>query len=167
MNRDIGWLLGPIVAIALLAVVLWHTASALRDAGAFSRAPRSAGAVADDPYVALDRRMQDPPRDLFATAMRDPFGGPAAAPTPAPSGPTEPRKPSPPRVVVPPTPALPTLTAIISDDDPRAMVRWQGAQYTVRVGGLFDVFEVLSISRDQVVLRRGDERIVLNRPQGD
>lgn len=167
MNRDIGFILGPLVAIALLAVVLWHTTSALRSAGAFSRAPRSAGSVANDPYIALDRRMEDPPRDLFAVAMRDPFGGPVATPPPAPAGPTEPRRPATPRVVVPPPPAMPTLTAIIHDDDPRAMVRWQGAQYTVRVGGLFDVFEVLSISRDQVVLRRGDERIVLNRPQGD
>ncbi len=64
-------------------------------------------------------------------------------------------------------PALPTLTAIVFDNDPRAIVRWNGRDWDVRQNALFDVFQVVSISRDQVVLRRGDESIVLKRPQGD
>jgi hypothetical protein len=60
------------------------------------------------------------------------------------------------------------LTAIVFDADPRALVRWQGREYTVRPGGIFAEFEVESITRDQVVLKRGPENIVLRRkPQGD
>jgi hypothetical protein len=60
------------------------------------------------------------------------------------------------------------LTAIVYDADPRALVRWMGRDWTVRPGGLFDDFQVTSITRDQVTLSRGSETIVLQRKtQGD
>jgi hypothetical protein len=63
----------------------------------------------------------------------------------------------------PPAPALPILTAIVWDSDPRAVVHWKDREWTVREGGLFDEFQVMSISRDQVSLRRGDATLVLQR----
>ncbi len=55
------------------------------------------------------------------------------------------------------------LTAIVFDADPRALLRWNGRDYSVRPGGLFDDFQVVSITRDQVVLSRNGENIVLQR----
>jgi hypothetical protein len=73
-----------------------------------------------------------------------------------------------PVVQVPAPVARPVLTAIVWDADPRALVRWQGREWTVRAGALFDEFQVVSITRDQVTLSRGTESIVLQRkPQGD
>jgi hypothetical protein len=67
-------------------------------------------------------------------------------------------------VVVTPVPeARPVLTAILTDNDPRALIRWKDREWTVREGGLFDEFQVLSITRDQVTLRRGDATVVLQR----
>jgi hypothetical protein len=57
----------------------------------------------------------------------------------------------------------PLLTAIVWDNDPRALVRWNGREWTVREGGLFDEFQVVRISREQVTLRRGEALLVLNR----
>jgi len=62
-----------------------------------------------------------------------------------------------------PPPALPILTAIVWDNDPRALVHWKDREWTVREGGLFDEFLVVSITRDQVSLRRGDATLVLQR----
>ena len=57
----------------------------------------------------------------------------------------------------------PLLTAIVWDNDPRALVRWKEREWTIRDGGLFDEFEVRGITRDQVTLVRGDETLVLKR----
>ncbi|MFN8586237.1 MAG: hypothetical protein U0704_00410 [Candidatus Eisenbacteria bacterium] len=160
MNRDIGWLLAPLVALAVFAFVLVQTLAALESSGVWSRGRRVAAVAADDPLVLLDATIAPLPAAVAPT--RDPFatGSAPVNTTPAASGP---KKPAP-----PPAPARPVLTAIVYDADPRALVRWQGRDYSVRAGGLFDVFQVVSISRDQVVLKRGDESIVLQRkPQGD
>ena len=63
----------------------------------------------------------------------------------------------------PAPPAVPVLTAIVWDNDPRALVHWKDREWTVREGGLFDEFQVVSITRDQVSLRRGDATLVLQR----
>jgi len=60
-------------------------------------------------------------------------------------------------------PEVPILTAIVWDNDPRALVHWKDRDWTVREGGLFDEFLVVSITRDQVSLRRGDATLVLQR----
>lgn len=160
MNRDISFLLGPLVGIAVLVLILTTTWDALRVTGAFGTARQAKAATIADPFTTLDavlgRARPDP------GAIRDPmaFGGAApAAPSP---GPQVVRRPA-----VPPPPARPVLTAIVFDNDPRALVRWQGREWTVRPGGLFDEFVVRAITRDQVTLQRGGETIVLQRPQGD
>jgi hypothetical protein len=93
----------------------------------------------------------------FAGASRDPFGYGAVAAVPSTLGPVV-RKP-----VVPPPPQWPVLTAIVFDADPRAQLRWRGTIYSVRQGALFDEFVVVSISRDQVVLKRGTDSFILQR----
>lgn len=162
MNRDIGWILVPLVALAVLAFVLWQTMGSLSASGAWARGGRAPVASPDDPFVLLDRVIS-PPTSAVRAAVRDPFTTGAAPTVTASPENTGPRKPA-----APPPPARPVLTAIVWDADPRALVRWQGRDYSVRPGGLFDEFQVVSITRDQVVLRRGDENIVLARkPQGE
>jgi hypothetical protein len=67
------------------------------------------------------------------------------------------------KVVANAAPPVPILTAIVWDNDPRALVHWKDRDWTVREGGLFDEFLVVSITRDQVSLRRGDATLVLQR----
>lgn len=162
MNRDLGRFLGPALAVALFAFVLWQTVHALQDAGVWRFGPPRAVALVADPLAALDGLIARAQGSTFDGAARDPFGYGAAAPRPGGDRPVV-RRP-----VVPPPPAVPVLTAILYDYDPRAFVRWDGREYIVRSGSLFAEFEVLSIARDQVVLRRGTESIVLRRkPQGE
>ena len=96
--------------------------------------------------------------------LRDPFG--YGASTPVVSHPERrPRRPNPGPVAVVPAPApepeQPTLTAIIWDEDPRATVRWNGRDFSVRQNSLFDDFVVKHIGPDQVVLERGGQELVL------
>ena len=166
MNRDIGALLTPVVAIALFGVVALQTMQALRASGAWDGALQASAAApapsAADPFSPLGALLVRPQPELPAGPLRDPFtlGG---APAPTPSARPIVRKPA-----APPAPARPVLTAIVWDNDPRAIVRWQGRDLTVRSGGLFDEFQVVDITRDHVTLTRGTETIVLERkPQGD
>lgn len=162
MNRDLGRFLGPALALALFAYVLWQTVHALQAAGVWRFGPARAITPVADPLAALDGLIARAQGSTFDGAARDPFGYGAAAPRPGDDRPVV-RRP-----VVPPPPEVPVLTAIIFDNDPRAIVRWDGRDYTVHTGMLFADFEVLSIVRDQVVLRRGAENIVLRRkPQGE
>lgn len=165
MNRDISHLFAPLLAVALLGVVVWHTVAALRESGALGGGTRRTGVSSADPYAALDRQLADARPQALDRPMRDPFGGPTVSPAPVAVEPARPTGPRPaPRPAPPP---VPVLTAVVFDSDPRAIVRWDGRDWTVRQGVLFDVFQVVSISRDQVVLKRGDESIVLQRPQGE
>jgi hypothetical protein len=166
VNRDIGGLLRPLVALALFAIVAAQTFGALRASGAWSgtgdgRGGRRFAAAPADPVASVEALIAhtDP---APAGPARDPFQI-GAAPAPVVRvGPVV-RKP-----VTPPPPVSPVLTAIVYDADPRALVRWKGHDWTVRPGGLFDEFQVISITRDQVTLSRGSETIVLQRkPQGD
>lgn len=165
MNRDIGVFLRPLVALALLAFVAMETVGALRASGAWSGGARGANrpiiAAPADPVAAVEVLIA---RTESATtaSFRDPFQvGATPAPVALPG--IRVRKP-----VLPPPPALPVLTAIVWDADPRALVRWKGRDWTVRPGGLFDVFQVTGITRDQVTLTRGSESMVLQRKaQGD
>lgn len=162
MNRNIGALLRPLVAIALFALLVWQTRGALEASGAWSGGHKPPAISAVDPFVGLDRTIAEagtPPPG----SMRDPFGLGASPTPPASGGAGKPRV-----AVRPAAPAQPVLTAIVWDADPRALVRWQGREYTVHSGGLFGEFQVVGITRDQVVLKRGSEDIVLQRkPQGE
>jgi hypothetical protein len=65
----------------------------------------------------------------------------------------------------PTPPPQPVLTAILYDNDPRALIHWQDRDWTVRQGGLFDDFQVVAITREQVTLRHGETTLVLQRRQ--
>lgn len=161
MNRDITAILAPLVAVVLLAVVVTQTVSALRVSGAWGSAGKAAVVAPDDPYVLLDGRLGATGPEVSVAGMRNPFSYTATtAPTPVHA--TTPRKPTP-----PPPPPRPVLTAIVMDADPRAIIRWADREWTVRTGALFDEFRVLSITRDQVVLQRGQETLVLKRNSGE
>jgi len=62
----------------------------------------------------------------------------------------------------------PQLTAILWDADPRAMIRYDGRDYTVRENSLFAEFRVASITKSNVTLERNGSPIVLSlRPRGE
>jgi hypothetical protein len=156
VNRDAGAWVSPLVALLVLGLVSAQTLEALHVSGAFgwhSAAPRAAMAPA---YLSLDRALQRHDPSFTLEDLRDPFDyGRTDAADPLPRA-----RPKPVPVVVP---ARPVLTAIVWDNDPRALVRWKDREWTVREGGLFDEFQVVGITRDQVSLRRGDETLVLKR----
>jgi len=162
MNRNPGGVLSVVAAIALFALVLVQTWSSLRAAGAWRSAKPVTAIAPDDPFVVLDGHLGRALRPL-PSAVRDPFRyGGAAVPAATTA------RPSPPRVEVPVVPQRPILTAIVWDNDPRAIVNWKGRAWTVHEGLLFDEFIVISIRPEQVVLKRGDESIVLKRkPSGE
>lgn len=160
MNRDISWLIGPLVAAVVLAFIGFTTWETLRVTGAFGTARTAPAVRTVDPYTTLDAALGRPHGG--ETAVRDPLSfGTALVVTPDPARPVV-RRP-----VEPAPPTRPVLTAIVYDTDPRALVRWGGREWTVRPGGLFDDFVVRAITRDQVTLQRGSETIVLQRPQGE
>lgn len=160
MNRDIAWLVGPIVAAVVLLFVGMTTWDALRVTGAFGTARRAPVVRAVDPFTTLDAALGRP--RAMPELVRDPLAFGAAL-----SAPPDPARPIVRRPVEPPAPLRPVLTAIVFDNDPRALVRWGGREWTVRPGGLFDEFVVRAITRDQVTLQRGSETLVLQRPQGE
>jgi hypothetical protein len=154
------------VALAILALVVAQTFFALRATGAWSGVgaaqSRSFAVAPADPVSAVEGLLANA-EPATATPERDPFRIGAAPRPVAISGPVT-HKP----VVAPPPAPRPVLTAIVWDADPRALVRWKGRDWTVRPGGLFDEFQVVGITRDQVTLSRGSETIVLPRKtQGD
>ncbi len=162
MSRGLGRVLAVAFAVGLFAFVVVQTLQALQDSGVWRFAPQKAVVPTADPLASLDGLVARSQSATFDGASRDPFGYGAVASRPDPAGPVVHRP------VVPPPPAVPVLTAIVFDNDPRALVRWDGREFTVHEGALFAEFEVLSISRDQVVLKRGPENIVLRRkPQGE
>jgi len=65
-------------------------------------------------------------------------------------------------------PPPPVLTSIIWDSDPRATLRYDGRDFSVRENSLFADFRVTSITSTQVVLERNGEPLVLTlRSKGD
>ena len=156
MNRDPAAWVARLVALAVLAAIGAQTISALGVTGAFDSRDATVMVPVPPAYQAVDRALDR--RDARApfTGARNPF-----------EFRLPPREPAPPHVVARPAPAPvesdPVLTAIVWDNDPRALVRWKDREWTVREGGLFDEFQVVSITRDQVRLVRGDATIVLQR----
>ncbi len=146
----------PLAALIVGVIVVQQTSEALKSSGAWKVRVPSAVVVRPDPYARLDDLVSRPP--VGTPAPRDPFAfggairvevGPTntvhrpLAPTPAPA------------------PALPTLTAIIWDNDPRATIRFNGRDFSVRENSLFADFRVASISATQVVLERDGQSVVL------
>lgn len=163
MNRDLSWLASPIVALVVLVVAVIQTVGALGVTGAFGAGgttPRPAMAPA---YQSLDRAIDRRDPHFSLVGLRDPFTfGRREGDNEGVVSPPAVARPRPAATVTAPE-ARPVLTAIVSDNDPRAVIHWKDRDWTVRVGGLFDEFQVVSITREQVTLRRGDATLVLQR----
>jgi hypothetical protein len=142
----------------LLVLIGQQTVAALRATGVWSR--RHAVVPAASPYARIESLLGAADTLGNAGVARDPFAF-GRAPVAVASRPVAPRpKPA------PPPPASPVLTAIIwSDANPSATIRWNSRDYPVQVNTLFDEFRVASIARDQVVLERGAETLVLRLPK--
>ena len=162
MNREIGRFLAPFLALALMALVVTQTMHSLQEAGVWRFGARKAFVPPADPLASLDGLLTRAQAPTFSGASRDPFGYGLVATRPG-GDRLIVRRP-----VVPRPPPLPVLTAIVFDADPRAVVRWEGREFMIRPDGIFAEFVVESITRDQVILQRGPEKIVLRRkPQGE
>ena len=157
MNGSIGRWLPGILAALVLVFVLVQTSASLQQTGPWTR-PSHAPATHTDPYAYLDGLIAAAERDVIPSTMRDPFGyGNVPRPTDRPHLAVKPKTPPPPEKPVP------VLTAVVSDADPQAVIRYDGRSYTVRAGSLFADFRVVSIAADQVVLDNNGEQIVLHR----
>jgi hypothetical protein len=150
---DLEALIAPLIALVLLVLIVQQTLGALRATGAWGRRT-VATSHADDPYARLDRALAM--RDSSTTNMRDPFEFGRSPQTQVAvrhttvKAPPEPQGPPP-----------PVLTSIIFDNDPRATIRYNDRDYPVRVNSLFGDFRVVSIARDQVVIDRSGQTLVL------
>jgi hypothetical protein len=146
-------LIAPLIAVVVLLVMLQLTLGALRTSGAW-RVPTRAARPASDPFAPLDALLahtDGPPDDGVA---RNPFALGARDPGPRfPGIRPRPRPPAP--------PPMPLLTSIVWDADPRATIRYDGHDFSVRESSLFADFTVKSISRTEVVLERGGQPLVL------
>jgi hypothetical protein len=152
-------LIAPLAAFLLLAVTLQQTSDALRRAGAWRDQSEAATRPAPNPFDRLDGEIARRAALKPAAPTRDPFDfRRVEVPRPAQTGAPRPR-PAPP-------PPRPVLTAIIFDNDPRALVRFDGRDYTVRDNSLFADYRVVRITRDEVVLDKDGESLVLRRPTG-
>jgi hypothetical protein len=156
-------LLPPLVAIVILVLTLQYTRGALQASGAWRTEPRIPRITSEDPYLRIDRILARPKFATSAVSPRNPFAY-GVAPQPVVvnrgGGTTRPT----------PRPALPRpqLTAILWDADPRAMIRYDGRDYTVRENSLFAEFRVASITKTNVTLERNGSPIVLSlRPRGE
>ena len=157
MKLDARTLVPPLAAAIIMALILTQTRDALMLSGAWLRA-RTAAAATPSPFLPLEQLLAKapPPR---SSLPRDPLRA-AALPEVVAAHPA-------PRVTAtkPAPPLQPVLTSIVFDADPRATVKWNGRDYSVRVGPLFADFRVVSIAREQVVLDRGAEPVVLHLPK--
>ena len=155
-------IIGPLVAALVLVLTVHQTLDALHRAGLWTNSRRLAPLQAADPYARLDQAIARANATGSGTGVRDPFVFgyvPVVAVDHAV------------RIHVvkpPPPPPLPVLTAIIWDNDPRALIRLDGREYTIHSGGLFAEYRVASITRNQVTLEKDGQSLVLNRPlKGD
>lgn len=157
MNVNLKPIFAPLIALAILAVVGLQTTDALRHSGTWGAGRRPARTAAPDPYARLEAQLSAPAAELALASLRDPFSY-RLAPVTAVHIPARP--------YVPPPPPKPVLTAIVhdSDGDPRALIRYQNRNYTVKSGDSFADFRIISITAEQVILDRNGERIVLHRP---
>lgn len=160
MKLDARQLVAPLVATLVLVLTLRQTVSAVKSWGAWQPRPRSQ-ARAEDPYAFLDRELGRTQTAPPVANLRDPFdfgaGRVVAVRTVRTTTPPSP----------PPAPR-PVLTSIVWDNDPRATIRYDGRDFSVRENSLFADFRVASITSNQVVLERAGSPVVLTlRPKGD
>jgi hypothetical protein len=154
---DLKRVLGPILAMGLLLLIAVQTSQALRNTGVWGAHSPRPKAARSDPYARLESELARFDPGIPTAGLRDPFRY-GSTPSPVRTTPTTPR------VVVPPPPPKPVLTAIVMDEDPRALLQYLDRNYSVKTGDDFADFRVVSISRDEVVLDGHGQRLVLRRP---
>jgi len=160
MKLDLRPWLAPVLAVVLLGVTMKQTGDALRTSGTWPQRAHSAPARPPDPYARLDRVLDRGAARTETRGLRDPFQfGQAPHPAVARSAPA---------ALPAAEPLPPVLTSIIWDSDPRATLRYDGRDFSVRENSLFADFRVTSITSTQVVLERNGEPLVLTlRSKGD
>lgn len=158
MNRLVPRLLAFVALLAVAGV----TFSALRDSSRWRSFGRGVKPVADEPYRNL-ATMLDAHADSTASPVpRNPFAYAEVRVAVAPRRPVVTPKPAEPVVEVP------VLTAIVSDsDDPQAVIHYQSRDFTLKAGGLFVDWRVISVTSDEVILEntKTGQRLVLQRPK--
>jgi hypothetical protein len=159
VRLDLARLLGPLVAVAVLVLILQQTVGALRAGGVWGQR-RTTVAPAASPFARIDSLIA-PVASQPPAGLRDPFAF-GRAPTPVVT-----RQPAAPKIAAAPVaPARPVLTSIVwLESNPSATLRWNGHDYTVQTNTLFDEFRVQGISQRQVTLLRGDKTLVLQLPK--
>lgn len=154
MNRGPLWI-SLLVALGVMGLAVAQTLEALGVTGAFGWRVAPVRVEVPVAFRNVDAALARRDRAARPEHVGDPFTYSRGVVRPVAVRP----EPEPP----PPVVETPLLTAIVWDNDPRALVRWNGREWTVREGGLFDEFQVVRISREQVTLRRGEALLVLNR----
>jgi hypothetical protein len=148
---------GPFLAVLILALVGAQTSDALRHSGVWGTPKPKRIVPTADPYAHLEAQLAIVDPSVAAEALRDPFSyGAPPRPVHIVGGVVRPAP--------PPPPPKPVLTAIVMDEDPRALLQYQDHNYSVKTGDLFAEFRVVSISRDEVVLDGRGQQLVLRRP---
>ena len=159
MKIDPRSLIAPIFAVLVLVLVVQNTAGALKASGTWQ--PEAKNRVRpESPYARLDLILSRAGAAPLPEAIRDPFGYGGATPRVS-ATPSTPRRVTETKPAAPVEPPRPSLTSIIWDDDPRATVRWDGRDFSVRANSLFADFTVKSIRPTEVVLERGGQQMVL------
>ena len=159
MKIDPRSLIAPLFGLLVLVLVVQNTLGALKASGSWQ--PESANRrQPESPYARLDVILSRPETEAPREGLRDPFGFGGAPVRVAVKPPTK-RSSIVAAPVIPVEPPQPSLTAIIWDDDPRATVRWDGRDFSVRANSVFADFSVKSIRPTEVVLERGGQQMVL------
>jgi len=153
---DLKRVLGPILAMGLLILIGVQTSDALRNTGVWGARKVKPKASRSDPYAALESELARFDPGIPTAGLRDPFRY-GSAPSPV-------RAPIAKKILVPVAPPKPVLTAILMDEDPRALLQYLDRNYSVKTGDQFADFRVVSISRDEVVIDGHGQRMVLRRP---
>ena len=168
MKIDARALFVPLVALAVLVLTIQQTIGALKDSGSWKQPTHTHTVTPEDPYTRIDNMLGAPASRVATEFVRNPFvfGAGRSAASITGTGPAKLVKPT--LAVTPPAAPKPTLTSIVWDSDPRATVRYDGKEFSVRANSLFADFSVRSITATQVVLDHNGESIVLSlRSKGD
>jgi hypothetical protein len=154
-------LIPPVLAGILLLLIGAQTSDALRKSASWGQRSKVNVPPPPDLYIRLDHMLSQAADTLPAVPARDPFAYGGATRTIPVARSTGRRVTTPAPPPVPPAPSRPLLTAIVADNDPRAVIRYEDRNFTVKAGDLFADYRVVSITASEVVLESNGQRYVL------
>jgi hypothetical protein len=161
MKIDPRSLIAPLVGVLVLILVVQKTTGALQASGTWQNEERNLIPPVS-PYARLDQMLAVPDTGARQGGVRNPFGyGMASVPVAVKPSISRPRTPVVTVPAAPIEPAKPQLTAIVWDADPRASVRWEGRDFSVRQNSVFADFTVKIIRPNEIVLERSGQELVL------